>query len=372
MRFLIITHVEHQVTTEAVSAYAPYVREMNLWLKHVDEVTVVAPETNKKKSAIDLNYNHGNLNFKAIPAIQFTDIKTIFLSIFKIPIILYSIFKACRKADHIHLRCPGNIGMFGCFVQILFPNKTKTAKYAGNWDPEAIQPLSYKLQKKLLSSTVLTKKMTALVYGDWKDQTKNIQSFFTATFNNEERQIPKKRDYAGRLNFVFIGSLVTGKRPLFTIQIVEQLLKLNYDVTLDLYGDGILKTELLDYITNNNLTARVRLLGNQEKNVIKETLKNAHFLILPSKSEGWPKAVAEAMFFGAIPISTAVSCVSTMLNFGARGVIIEPKLDSAIQTITKIMSNQVPLKAMAHEAAKWSQKYTLDTFESEIIKLLKA
>ena len=372
MRFLIITHVEHQVSKEDVSAYAPYVREMNLWLKHVDEVMVVAPKTNKKKSTIDLDYNHDNLRFKVIPSIQFTNLKTVFSSLFKIPIILYSIFKACRKADHIHLRCPGNIGMFGCFVQILFPNKVKTAKYAGNWDPEAIQPFSYKLQKRLLSSTFLTKNMTALVYGDWKQQTKNIKSFFTATFNSIERQIPEKRDYSNKLSFVFVGSLVTGKRPLFAIQIVEQLLKLNYDVTLKLYGDGILKTELSSYITNNKLTSRVKLLGNQEKNVIKDTLKNAHFLILPSKSEGWPKAVAEAMFFGTIPISTAVSCVSSMLNFGERGILIEPDLDNAIQTITKTINNQDRLKTMAHEAAQWSQKYTLETFESEIIKLLKA
>ena len=42
-------------------------------------------------------------------------------------------YKAMKWADHIHLRCPGNIGLLGCIVQIAFPKKVKTVKYAGNW-----------------------------------------------------------------------------------------------------------------------------------------------------------------------------------------------------------------------------------------------
>ena len=204
MRFLIITHVKHQVNNDEVSAYAPYVREMNLWLKHVNEVTIVAPQKNKKKGVIDLNYKHDNLIFKSIPSIEFTSIAKAFNSIIKIPLICYAIISACKNADHIHLRCPGNIGLLGCFVQIFFPSKVKTAKYAGNWDPASKQPISYKIQKWLLSNTFLTKNMTAIVYGDWKNQTKNIKSFFTATFSNTEREVLNTRDYSNRLKVVFI------------------------------------------------------------------------------------------------------------------------------------------------------------------------
>jgi len=52
-----------------------------------------------------------------------------------------------KSANHIHLRCPGNIGLLACLIQILFPNTPKTSKYAGNWDPNAKQPFTYKIQK---------------------------------------------------------------------------------------------------------------------------------------------------------------------------------------------------------------------------------
>jgi len=372
MKFLIITNVQHKLTENGLFAYAPYVREMNIWLKHVDEVVIVAPKTSELKNTIDLEYKHKNINFKEIPSIEFTNTKHALSSIFKIPIIISVIFKACKKADHIHLRCPGNIGMLGCLVQVFFSKKIKTAKYAGNWDPEAIQPLSYNFQKWLLSNTFLTKNMTTLVYGDWQNQTKNIKSFFTATYKKNERQVSKKRFYSGALKFVFVGGLVEGKRPLFAIQIVEALIKLKYDATLELYGEGSLKMNLHDYIFNNNLKSKVKLLGNQNKDIIKNTLKESHFLILPSKSEGWPKAIAEAMFFGVIPIATSISCVPFMLDYGNRGVLIEPELEIAIIIIKRNLDNIERLNTMSEKAIKWSQKYTLDAFESQIIKLLKA
>ncbi|PWH82791.1 glycosyl transferase [Algibacter marinivivus] len=370
MRFLILTHVAHKFKDDEISAYAPYVREMNIWLKHVDEVLLIAPKSTRSKTVIDLPYNHDNLIFNEIPSIEFTNIKKLIFSIIKLPIILIKIFSACKKADHIHLRCPGNIGLLGSIVQIFFPKKIKTAKYAGNWDPEAVQPVSYKFQKRILSNTFLTKNMTALVYGDWENQTKNIKPFFTASYANEEREIRAHRDYSGKLKFVFVGGLVEGKRPLFAIQIIEKLNELGYNVSLDLYGDGILKKALKAYINEKTLQNKIKLLGNQSKETIKGALKEAHFLILASKSEGWPKAIAEAMFFGVIPISTSISCVPYMLDYGKRGVLIDFELQNAVEAVKRCLVDPELLKTMSEEAFVWSQKYTLDKFESEIVKLL--
>lgn len=89
------------------------------------------------------------------------------------------------QADYIHLRCPGNMGL-EALVQMLFPNKPKTAKYAGNWNPKSKQPWSYRLQKWILSYTFLTQNMQVLVYGEWSNQTKNSKLFFSDTYSEEE------------------------------------------------------------------------------------------------------------------------------------------------------------------------------------------
>lgn len=372
MRFLIITHVLHKPSKNSWFAYAPYVREMNLWLKYVDEVEIVAPITKQEPSVIDSDYRHNNITFTKIPEIAFVTLGRSIRSFLALPLIFVRLFQACKRADHIHLRCPGNIGLLGCLVQLCFPKKVKTAKYAGNWGPKALQPLSYRFQKKIVSSTRFTKRMTAIVYGEWKHQSKNIKSFFTATFNETDKVEPKTRDYSGNLRFVFIGSLVEGKRPLFAIKMIEKLNEQGYNVSLDIFGDGVLKQDVIAYCNSKGLKSFITLHGNQDKEVIKHALQTMHFVILASKSEGWPKAIAEAMFFGVIPIATSVSCVPFMLNYGKRGILISEALDEAVDVVTTQLEDTDMLVEMSKMAARWSQQYTLEVFEDEIKKLIKA
>ena len=369
MNFVIISHVVHKVSAGKIHAYEPYVREMNLWLKYVEKIVIVAPAIMAEPNAIEVPYQHEKIALNKISQIQFTSIKYIFKSIFRLPILFIQIFKACKKADHIHLRCPGNIGLLGCLVQILFPKKTKTAKYAGNWDPNSKQPLSYKFQKWILSNTFLSRNMTVLAYGEWENQTKNIKPFFTASFKDSDKVFVKKRNYEKELQFIFIGSLVAGKRPDLSIAIVENLIQKGFKINLKLYGDGVLRTQLEDYIKNNNLGSSISLEGNKPIENIREGLKEAHFLILPSKSEGWPKAVAEAMFFGVIPIASKISCVPYMLQNGNRGILIEQEVTSGVLKISEAIHDG-DLNKMSKLASEWSQQFTLEYFESEIKKLL--
>ena len=182
MKFAIITHVPHIKDGNAYFSYGPYVREMNIWAKYVDELIVVAPLLKKEKNAIDCEYDHSNFKFTNIESFDVLSFKNTFGAVFKIPKICWKIFQAMKQADYIHLRCPGNIGLLGCLIQILFPNKSKTAKYAGNWDAKSKQPWTYKLQKWILSNKLLTRNMQVLVYGEWEGSSRNIKSFFTATY----------------------------------------------------------------------------------------------------------------------------------------------------------------------------------------------
>ncbi|MEZ0130797.1 glycosyltransferase, partial [Flavobacterium sp. LBUM151] len=110
--------------------------------------------------------------------------------------------------------------------------------------------------------------------------------------------------------------------------------------------------------------------GNQNKETIKKAYQKSHFVLLPSKSEGWPKAIAEGMFWGCVPLSTKVSCVPFMLDNGNRGVLLEMNIEEDSAKIMEIIKDQNLFFTKSKLAAEWSQKYTTDVFESEIKKLL--
>ena len=409
MKFVIITHVQHIKIDNQYFGYAPYIREMNIWMKYVDEVIVVAPLIDSELNPIYEKYSHSNISFCEAAEFEITSLTNLIKTLIKLPEIFNSVYKAMSQADHIHLRCPGNMGLIGALVQILFPNKQKTAKYAGNWDPKSKQPWSYRLQKWILSNTFLTRNMQVLVYGEWPNQTKNIKPFFTATYGvdeiqNSEFRIQNKlslqsesittesdfdsaqsdkkdnnslslraesRTNENQFKFLFIGTLSPGKQPLYAIQLVEELYKKGLRVTLELYGEGVLRKELELYIAQNKLEPIVTLKGNQTKETVLKGYQNSHFLILPSKSEGWPKVVAEAMFWGCVPIASPVSCVSYMMGNGSRGIILKEQLDFDVNQIINVLKNQEVYLKMSSEGQSWSRQFTTDKFEAEIKKLLR-
>ncbi len=409
MRFAIFTHVLHQSNAREYSAYAPYIREMNIWLKYVKKVEIVAPVTQplprgqtgpKWKSISGEAYLHSNLIFTAIPSFDILSISSIFTSIFKIPWIFFRILGSMQRADHIHLRCPGNIALIACFIQILFPHKPKTVKYAGNWDPNSKQPRSYRLQKWILSNTFLSRNIKVLVYGDWPEQSKNIVPFFTASFSETEKGL-RNKEFTSPFKFIFVGSLSAGKRPLLAIKLIESLMGKGIPVKLEIYGSGLMKNELQEYIATKNLDPFVRLLGNCKLEELKEVYKSSHFLILASQSEGWPKAVAEAMFFGCIPVVTSVSCVPWMVGappapeggakevtFAKRGILAPPVpalpadrpegganenewIENLVNRIVELIKDTGEMKRKSMAAQEWSQEYTLEKFELAIKDVLK-
>lgn len=370
MNFVIITHVQHILENSKYYGYAPYVREMNIWLKYVKNVTVVAPIEKAKLDNIHLDYQHKNLHFKEVSNFNTTSFLNLLQTLFKLPSILWTVFSTMKNADHIHLRCPGNMGLIGCIVQVLFPKTPKTAKYAGNWDPKAKQPFTYKVQKWILNNTFLTKNMQVLVYGEWEGSSKNIKPFFTATYSEKEIVPVITRKKNDKVNFMFVGTLSDGKQPLYAIQLVQELKKKNIDVHLSVFGDGVLRNKMQDYIADNKLNNEITIFGNQTKEYIKMAYQNNHFLVLASKSEGWPKVVAEAMFFGCVPLTTNVSCVNYMIGNGTRGKILSMNLSNDAATVQKLINNQVEFLKMSEAASNWSQHFTTEYFESEIMKLI--
>ena len=370
MKIAIITSVPHKIHQDQLWSYGPYVKEMNLWGKHVSGIILVAPETGEMVSEIDVAYQHADITHKVIPSISLTSFSELLRTLVRLPGILSAIFGAMRRADHIHLRCPGNIGMLGAMVQIFFPGKPKTAKYAGNWDPSARQPRSYRFQKWLLGNTFWTKNMQVLVYGDWPGQSKNIKPFFTATYPESKTAETVDRCFESPYRFLFVGTLSPGKQPTYVVQLIDALRKRGKQVRLDMYGEGVERDAVEKIIAEKNLGDVITLHGNQSAGVVEEAYKQSHMMLLPSKSEGWPKVVAEAMFWGCLPVVTRVSCVPWMLGEGERGVLLSEEKESDVKLLNELLNDPEAMQRMSETGMQWSRAYTIDAFEREIKKLL--
>ncbi|WP_136669298.1 glycosyltransferase [Flavobacterium sp. H122] len=372
MKFLIVTNAPIIQKHNENFAYSPYVNEMIIWAKHIEKIAFCCPRWKNEKGLLISKIPFQVNNFFWLSDFDIKSFKSIIKAIVGIPVNFLIIFRAMLWADHIHLRCPGNIGLLACFVQILFPFKKKTAKYAGNWDPKAKQPWTYRLQKWILSNTFLTRNMQVLVYGEWPCQTKNIKPFFTASYSIKDlKETVQERKLDSKINFLFVGTLSPGKRPIYAIKLIQKLKNEGFDIHLSVLGDGKEKGKIVRYIEENNLKESITLHGNKTSEEVKIWYLKSDFLILPSKSEGWPKVVAEAMFWGCVPLATSISCVPYMLDYGKRGGLLRLELDNDVKMILELMKNHEKYDEMSKNALGWSRKYTTEYFESEIVNLVR-
>jgi glycosyltransferase involved in cell wall biosynthesis len=372
MRLLVISTAPFIYEDNSISAYTPYVEELSIWYKYTDSIAFCCPVWKNSKGLLisQLPFEF-SLHFKLIDFSLNSGV-AIVKSGFAVLYNFIILIKAIIWADHIHLRCPGNVGLLACILQVFFPFKQKTAKYAGNWDPKSKQPWSYRMQKWILNNSFLTRNMQVLVYGEWPNQSKNIKPFFTATYSEAEKIPLVPKEIESKINFIFVGTLVKGKNPLYAMQLVEKLHDNGYIVHLDIYGEGEERSILEKYISDHQLEEWIQLKGNHSKEIVKIAYQQSHFVILPSISEGWPKAIAEGMFWGCVPLGTAVSCVPFMLDSGNRGALLEMELEKDLLQMEAILNDQHIFDTLRDKASAWSRKYTVDVFEEDIKKLLQS
>ena len=77
------------------------------------------------------------------------------------------------------------------------------------------------------------------------------------------------------------------------------------------------------------------------------------------------------MFWGCVPLATAVSCVPYMLDAGKRGLLLTLNIDQDATQICELLSNSEKYNTLSKNGTIWSRKYTLDYFEQEIKLLLQ-
>ena len=119
-------------------------REVNLWADAFSKVTVLSPSFNEtgnsrvfeNKKKILAAYNHKNLNHKVASTLHFKSVRLGLKSISNTPKTLVKIYRGCSTADHIHLRCPGNIGLLGLFGSNIFSKDLKNGKICRKLGPK--------------------------------------------------------------------------------------------------------------------------------------------------------------------------------------------------------------------------------------------
>jgi len=179
----------------------------------------------------------------------------------------------------------------------------------------------------------------------------------------------KRVDKSQRLRFVFVGWLVAEKGVLELMRAAKYLLQeYNYDFELIMVGDGTLRKELEDDIEESLLEDYIKITGWQSKQDVLKYLLNAHVFLLPSKVEGFPNAMLEAMALGLPAICTNVGAISESLHNSVNGYLLpDGSAESIIDAMLKYL--QFPELVEKHSIESLSIVHKQHSFEQNCREL---
>lgn len=122
--------------------------------------------------------------------------------------------------------------------------------------------------------------------------------------------------------FCFVGWLIAEKGVRELFEAIKSLVS-KYTFDFVFVGGGTLHAELDEKIKQSNLSARVKVTGWVDSRGVYNYLKNSHVFILPSKAEGFPLALLEAMSLGLPAICTNVGAVADSLISDRNGYLLK-------------------------------------------------
>ena len=106
-----------------------------------------------------------------------------------------------------------------------------------------------------------------------------------------------------------------GKGHIVALDIVAELLKRNYDVDITFIGDGTKIPEFKTYSCKIGVLNKTKFLGRLSGvDAVRAELKNADLFIFPTKAEGLPRVLIEAMAEGLPCLSTPVCGIPEILD----------------------------------------------------------
>ncbi len=198
-----------------------------------------------------------------------------------------------------------------------------------------------------------------------------ISEYLSKTYNANVTMLPNFIDteYFNCLNckkyteftFINIAGLSKNKNHTLLLEVFRKI-NLKYPgVRLNIYGDGPLKSDLLNLRNKLNLDESVKFGGQIDRLKVKEELCRSHCFILTSKVETFGVVAIEAMSCGIPVISTKNGGAESIVTSSTVGVLCEQNDTEIYLTMEKIY-----LEYQAYDK-KSIRQYVIDNFSDDAI-----
>lgn len=124
---------------------------------------------------------------------------------------------------------------------------------------------------------------------------------------------------------LYVGNMLPVKGTDIAIEAFLHLCRERDDLIFVLVGDGELRPGLEDVVRGSGFSCRIRFKGWRSNDEVSTYLNAADVLVLPSRNEGRPAVVMEALSCGTPVVATRVGGIPELISNASLGELVEPE-----------------------------------------------
>lgn len=279
-----------------------------------------------------------------------------------------------RRTDAIHAPIPGDIGTIGMLLAFSL-RKPLFVRYCGNWAVERTP--AERFWKWFLQRYAGTRNVVLATGGAAESPSAtnpNIRWIFSSSLTQSEldgcacvRDI-RQND---QIRLIISGRQERGKGTDLLIQTLPILQRTFPNMSLEVVGDGAALPHFRSLAREMGVEDKVHFHGRVTHGQVIQLLRQSDLFCFPTQSEGFPKAVLEALACGLPVITTPVSVLPMLIGQGCGYLLDTPTPESLARTIGECLSDPEGYQRMSQKAMEVARQFSLEKWRDTIADLLR-
>jgi glycosyltransferase involved in cell wall biosynthesis len=278
----------------------------------------------------------------------------------------YSIIREACLADAIHAPIPGDIGTLGLLIAVLL-RKRLFVRHCGNW---FVQRTTAERFWKWFMERFAGGRNVVLATGGGDQPPSNrnhaIRWVFSTSLTERDLEECSRRrviDNCGPIRLITVCRQEWGKGTELVIRSLPLILDALPNTTLDIVGDGAGLEDFKRIAESLGLEGRIQFHGKVSHKQVVDLLQSADLFCYPTASEGFPKAVLEALACGLPVVTTRVSVLPYLIGSGG-GILLDEATPACLaQAVLECINNPREYRRMSLLAAKVARQYSLERWK---------
>ncbi len=170
-------------------------------------------------------------------------------------------------------------------------------------------------------------------------------------------------------SFISIGRIKPGKGYQILLEVHKKLIENRFYHKIYIIGEGDLRTELENKISEYKIEQTFIFLGARENPY--PYVKEVDYFVLPSFSEAYPLVIAESLILQKPVITTDVGGIREMMTDGENGIFVQSKNEEELYDAMKsFIEDEEKTKVFAENNNKYTEYFNPEKIYKEIESVL--